>query len=133
MIPSPSAEQSAIASQLARELASYRDGLQALLHGSWDPERYRSLSEQFDRMQMLVGAFPRWSLPWTELLISRAELMHALWNLRTPARVDGRVQALHALHGMRVDELLDCCRRCEAAAAPDARVAQGAAPTDRAR
>jgi DNA-binding GntR family transcriptional regulator len=128
MFPSPSAEQSAIAEQLAAELLAYREGLRQLLHRQWDPELYRELSERFDRMQMQASALPRLSMTWTEVLISRAELMHALWNLRTPTRINGRVQALHAQHEQLVDELLAKCGRYTSV--PEARAAHLAAPTD---
>lgn len=123
MLPSHSAEQAAIATQLAADLVSYREGLRQLLQRHWDPELYRALSEQFDRMQMLAAALPRLSVAWTEVLISRAELMHALWNLRTPTRINGRVEALHAQHGQRVDELLASCARYTVAAEAPAAVA----------
>lgn len=111
MLASPSAEQSAIASQLAAELVSYGLGLHQLLERQWEPELYRALAEQFDRMQMLVAALPPLAVTWTELLISRAELTHALWNLRAPTRINGRVEALHARHQAVAGELLELCGR----------------------
>lgn len=109
MFPTHSAEQSAIAAQLAADLVSYREGLRQLLQRHWEPDLYRELSEQFDRIQMKAAALPRLSVAWTEVLISRAELMQALWNLRTPTRINGRVEALHARHGQRVDDLIATC------------------------
>lgn len=121
MVPSPSAEQSAIATQLDADLVAYREGLRQLLQRHWDPELYRELSGRFDRIQMLAAALPRLSVAWTEVLISRAELMQALWNLPTPTRINGRVEALHARHGQLVDDLLArCARYTQAAGAPAA-------------
>ena len=128
MAPSPSAEQNAIAMQLAAELHAYREGLRRLLQRQWDPEAYRRLSERFDHIQMQAEALPALSVVWTEVLISRAELMHALWNLRAPTRINGRVEALHARHEQRVDELLARCAKYTRA--PEALAARFAAPGD---
>lgn len=111
MLASPSAEQSAIAAELAADLFSYRQGLRQLLQGHWDPESYRRLCEQFDQIQMRAPGLPGLSVTWTEVLISRAELMHALWSPQAPGRISGRVEALHARHERRLEELLAKCAR----------------------
>src|SRR4051812_39884044 len=111
MFPTHTSQQSVIASQLAAELADYELGLAELLEDRWDPELYRTLSDQFDRMQMYASALPRLSLVWTELLISRVELTHALWSLRTPSRIDGKVTAMYAQHRMRIQEAIARCLR----------------------
>jgi hypothetical protein len=120
MFPSHSAQQSAIASQLAGELAEYEAGMHRLLEEHWDPELYRQLSDQFDLMQLQAQGLPRIAVSWTELLISRAELTHALWEERIPARVNGRVVALHAQHTMLVREVLRKCLRYVTRPAGDA-------------
>jgi hypothetical protein len=111
MFPSHSPEQAAIASQLADELESYAQGLHELLERRWDPDLYRQLSDQFDRMQMFAQALPRIATSWTELLITRVELTHALWSLRAPSRMNGRVVALHAKHEECIREIRGKCRR----------------------
>lgn len=111
MFPSHSPQQAVIASQLAVELAAYDQGLGALLQERWDPEAYRELCDAFDRMQMQAQALPRMAGAWTELLISRVELTQALWSRRTPARLDGRVVALHAQHRARLQDVLRRCAR----------------------
>lgn len=111
MFPSHSPEQAAIASELANELDTYARGLHELLERRWDPELYRRLSDQFDRMQMFAQALPRIAGSWTELLISRVELTHALYNLRAPSRMNGRVVALHAQHDALIREVRRKCRR----------------------
>lgn len=110
MIPSHSPQQAAIARQLQQQLQAYDAGVRELLERRWDPELYRSLSDQFDRMQMLASALPRVSVSWTELLISRAELMHAVWTLRAPSRINGKVVALQAQHSVLVQEVARRCR-----------------------
>jgi hypothetical protein len=111
MFPAHSPEQAAIASQLADELDRYSADLRTLLERRWDPELYRRLSDQFDRMQMFSQALPRIASTWTELLISRVELTHALWGLRAPSRIGGRVVAAHARHEELLRELRGKCRR----------------------
>jgi len=106
---SHSNEQAAAAAQLARALREYDRLLGTLLQGPWDAELYRELSDQFDRMQLQVQLLPRLTLAWTELLISRAELLHALWSRAVPARVDGRVAAYHAHHRALVEAMLRAC------------------------
>ena len=109
MFPSHSPEQAAVASQLRSELAEYQAGLRRLLERRWDPELYRDLSNQIDRIQMLSEALPRLASTWTELLISRVDLMHALWTVRAPTRINGRVVAFHARHQVVVDEARRKC------------------------
>lgn len=75
----------------------------------WDPELYRTLSDAFDRIQLLAASLPRLTYAWTELLISRVELTHALWSQRTPARVDGMVVALHERHRTMLLRMRDEC------------------------
>jgi hypothetical protein len=111
LFPSHSPEQQAVAKQLADELARYSAGLNMLLERRWDPELYRKLSDQFDRMQMYAQALPRLVGCWSELLISRVELTQALWELRSPSRINGRVLALHAQHEQLIQQLRGMCRR----------------------
>jgi hypothetical protein len=118
MFPSHSPEQAAVASQLRSELADYQAGLRRLLERRWDPELYRELSDQFDRIQMLSEALPRLASTWTELLISRVDLMHALWTVRAPTRINGRVVAFHARHHVMVEEARSKCALFVTTAAP---------------
>ena len=118
MFPSHSPEQAAVASQLRAELTDYEAGLGRLLERRWDPELYRTLSDQFDRIQMYTQSLPRLAATWSELLISRVDLMHALWTVRAPTRINGRVVAFHARHKMRIEEARAKC--AEYIPAPDA-------------
>ncbi|GAB3645647.1 hypothetical protein [Ramlibacter alkalitolerans] len=106
---SHSPEQAAVAAELARQLTEYEDGLRTLLQGRWDPELYRALSNRFDELQMKASALPLLSASWTELLITRVELTHALWTLTAPCRVNGRVVAYHARHQLLIDEVRRQC------------------------
>ena len=109
MLPSHSPQQSAVAGQLAMSLAAYERGLTSLLEERWDPDLYRHLCDDFDRIQMYASSLPRMSVEWTELLISRVELAQALWSLRTPARVDGKVVAMLANHRARIADVVSRC------------------------
>jgi hypothetical protein len=111
MFPSHSPQLSVIASQLAAELEAYDAGLERLLQHRWDPDLYRTLSDRFDCMQMYANSLPGMASTWTELLISRVELAQALWTLRTPSRVDGKVVAMHALHRKLLQQMLRKCGR----------------------
>jgi hypothetical protein len=109
MFPSHSPQQCVIASQLVAELAEYDRGLTELLEKRWDPDLYRSVSDRFDRIEMLVDALPHLSSSWTEFLISRVDLTHALWSVRTPSRISGKVVAMHAQHRAQIQGLLRGC------------------------
>jgi hypothetical protein len=84
--------------------------MRLLLQRRWDPDLYRSLSDRFDRMHMYVSALPTLAGPWSELLMSRVDLTHALWTVSTPSRINGKVVAFHAQHSVHVEDLL---RRCK--------------------
>jgi hypothetical protein len=107
---SHSPEQAAIAAQLEAELNTYREGLRELLQRRWDPDLYRELSDQFDRMQMHATVLPKLACSWTELLITRVDLTHALWSVTSPSRIHGKVVAFHAKHAVMIDEVRRKCR-----------------------
>jgi hypothetical protein len=100
MFPTHSPQQASIAAQLRDELLAYGAGMDRFV-AQWDMQLYRELCDRFDRIQMYAEALPRLSASFTELLISRVELLHALWD-----GVPARVVAKHAAHAQRVRELL---------------------------
>jgi hypothetical protein len=107
---SHSPEQAAIASELERQLRAYEEDLRGLLQGRWDPELYRALSDRFDAMQMQATLLPKLAAGWTELLITRLDLLNALWSPNSPARVNGKVVAYHARHRVLIEEVRRKCR-----------------------
>jgi hypothetical protein len=107
---SHSPEQAAIAAEIDRQLAEYDKGLCALLQGHWDPALYRHLSDLFDAMQMKASLLPKLTSSWSELLITRVDLTHALWSVRTPSRIDGHVVAFHARHKVLIAEVRRECQ-----------------------
>jgi len=106
---SHSPEQAAIASELVRQLTVYEDGLRELLQRRWDPQLYRQLSDGFDQMQMLATLLPKLGACWTELLITRVDLTHALWALSSPSRINGKVVAFHARHKVLIEDVRRKC------------------------
>lgn len=106
---SHSPEQAAIASELQRQLTAYEDGLRELLQRHWDPGLYRRLSDLFDAMQMQATLLPKLAACWTELLITRVDLMHALWTPPLPSRMNGKVVAFHAKHKVLIEEVRRKC------------------------
>ena len=110
MFPSHSPQQVAIASQLLEEMDRYAEGLRNLLERQWDPDLYRELSDRFDRMQLFAQSLPRLRLAWSDLMVNRVELTHALWSQGAPGRIDGRVLALHAQHEALLRDFRKTCR-----------------------
>lgn len=109
MFPTHSPEQVAIASQLLKELSDYEEGLHLLLQRRWDPDLYRTLSDRFDRMQMQASSLPALGASWTELLITRVELAHALWTVKAPGRSGGRVDDCQDRHAGVIAEVRRKC------------------------
>jgi hypothetical protein len=107
---SHSPEQADIAAELVRQLTAYEDGLRELLQQRWEPELYRELSDLFDSIQMHATLLPKLAGSWTELLITRVDLMHALWALSSPSRINGKVVAYHARHAVLIEEVRRRCR-----------------------
>jgi len=111
VFPSHSPGQLAVARELADDLARYAAGLDQLVERRWEPELYRELSDLFDRMQMHAQALPQVVGAWSELLVSRVELTHALWQPRAPSRTHGSVIAVHAQHQQLIQALRGICLR----------------------
>jgi hypothetical protein len=101
MFPSHSPEQAAIAAQLSLDLAEYDEGIRRVVRGQWEPAFYRHLADQFDRMQMQAGMLPSLAGTWSELLISRVELTHALWSAG-PTDGKARIVSCHARHRLLI-------------------------------
>lgn len=109
MMLSHSPEQAAIATQLLAQLDAYDQELLALVERRRDPELARVLADRFDRIELYVPALPQVAAIWTEFLISRVELVQALWTISSPSRVSGKLRALHVEHREQLGELR---RRC---------------------
>jgi hypothetical protein len=123
MYPSHSPEQTAVAEQLIDDLSAYEAGLRGLIESRWDPDLYRALSDRFDRIQMYAQSLPQLAGTWTELLITRVDLAHALWTVRAPTRINGRVVAFHARHRVLISEMRAECGKLLEAYRPRPRTA----------
>ena len=88
----------------------------ARLTGRWtDADLYNKVSQDVDAVRLACRPYPDLAAGWVSLLISHAELMHALWQApgtpseagatdrqRLLAKVQAEVRALQAM-GMRLD------------------------------
>jgi hypothetical protein len=70
----------AIALQMAAALDTYERDTQAMIAAWPDFDRYRTVSEEVDRLRMFSSGLPATSVQWAELLIAHAELVHYLWR-----------------------------------------------------
>lgn len=70
----------AIALQMAAALDTYERDAEAMIAAWPDFERYRTVSEEVDRLRMYSSGLPATSVQWAELLIAHAELVHHLWR-----------------------------------------------------
>jgi hypothetical protein len=101
----------AMSVQAATALARYERHVRKLAATWLDMELYTVVSAEIDEIQRACAGLPELSLPWTELLISHAELIHALWR-GGPAPDAGTVQEVEE----RLRDHLACidtlARRC---------------------
>lgn len=114
----------AIAQQLLEELDTYQRLLAEFESSRWDAGRALTLAEQADRVQLCAQTLPRIAVSYTEFLISRAELSHALFT-----RVGSAGEALpdeYARHVGALDRLQRACQRVRSSAT-SVRSGEGAA------
>jgi hypothetical protein len=109
--------QQATAMQIAVALRSYERHIRALVPSRLDVDLYQAASLEIDQLRAWCGTIPATSVPWIGLLISHAELMHALWTHKQhPDGGDEEIQQRLDEHIGRIQAL---ARRCEnLAAAP---------------
>ena len=98
----------ATAMQAAAALARYEHHIRRLVATWLDMDRYAEVSEEIDEIKDLCAILPQVARPWTALLASHAELIHALWQAaQGPTRITPQRQ---------LDEHLECIdvltRRC---------------------
>jgi hypothetical protein len=112
----------AIAFQLAAALERYEQDLTLLLDTGFDMELYRDISEQVEHIRMFAAALPQLSVPWVEVLIAHAELIHHMWRVQNarPAPPARELSALRDRHGAAVRRLHAGCVRLIARSSRDA-------------
>lgn len=79
----------AIAFQLAAALERYEQDVGALAESWLDMELYRQVSEQVDQIRLYSASLPQLSVPWVELLIAHAELIHQMWRAQNAGAAAG--------------------------------------------
>lgn len=72
----------AIAFQLAAALDEYDEDVGRMVDTWLDMELYHRVSAEIEEIRGFSAALPQLSVPWVELLIAHAELVHSLWRLR---------------------------------------------------
>lgn len=115
--------QEPIVIQLAAALRQYAEDA-ARLAREWrqepDMKQYARVSRQADEIRNLCASDPEFAVPWVTLLVSHAELMHALWRASyasQPAAADDVEQHVRG-HAHCIAALL---ARCHSLLAEDAR------------
>jgi hypothetical protein len=101
----------ALALQTANALARYERHVRTLAATWLDMDLYNIVSGEIDEIRRYCAALPDVGVPWSALLVSHAELIHALWY---GDQRDSTAPA-NAVAG-RLDEHLACidslARRC---------------------
>ena len=103
----------AIAFQLAAALEKYEQQVARMVDTWLDMDLYREVSDQIEEIRMFAAALPQLSVPWVELLIAHAELVHSLWRLRFQdvAADRERFGEVRAHHTACVESLRHRCLR----------------------
>ena len=80
MSASDGALLAATAMRVAGNLARYERHVRRLVASWLDMDLYLNVSQEIDEIRHDCVQVPQLSLPWTALLISHADLVHALWR-----------------------------------------------------
>lgn len=101
----------AIAFQLAAALERYEQDVGALTRSWLDMDLYREVSEQVDQIRLYSASLPQLSVPWVELLIAHAELIHQMWRAQNARAVPGEdtFAQTHERHARAVRTLHQGC------------------------
>ena len=103
----------AIAFQTVVALERYEGDMARLVETWVDMELFSSVSDQIETIRLYSAALPRLSVPWAELLIAHAELVHCLWSRQFEPQEEAaeRLQRCRAAHGHSVETLRSRCLR----------------------
>lgn len=93
----------ATALHAAAALARYERHVRRLAATWLDMDLYQSVSNEIDEIKVYCATLPQLARGWSGLLISHAELVHALWR---GAAQDGEQAA--AERALRLQEHLEC-------------------------
>lgn len=102
-----SIELAAAAAAALERLDLYHDCLDELLRSPDDTSLYRRNSDHFEAMRGLTATLPHVRICWVDVLISRVELLDAVWRTKAGQDADRVFAGLHERHL----EALRCFRR----------------------
>lgn len=99
----------AAAARMLEALRVYRGQVEQLFRAGWDSDRYRAASALFLQMQEDVGRLPLVHVPWLQVLISRFEFSHLLWETRHAGAAPEQLADCRAKHLEAVANLHESC------------------------
>lgn len=97
--------------QAAVALARYERHVRRLAATWLNMELYRTVSDEVDEIRILCADLPQVSGPKTELLISHAELIHALWRRGDGTLPGDEIDSRLREHLLCIDTLVRSCLR----------------------
>lgn len=111
----------AIALQLVAALEQYDRDTEDMIAAWPDLERYRTVSEQIEKIRTFSADVPMARVQWIELLIAHAELIHFLWRLQYGNQPAARAElgSVREHHGDCVRALRQRCQRLLAGRHPN--------------
>jgi hypothetical protein len=103
----------ASAREAVRALARYERHVRRLAATWLDMDLYQTVSQEIDDIKGFCGLVPELALPWASLLVSHADLVHALWRSGQAggAEASPEVAAKLAEHIGWIDSLARRCLR----------------------
>jgi hypothetical protein len=105
----------AIAMQLVAALDAYELDTATMIAAWPDLDHYAEVSEKVETIRMYCAALPEVSVPWVELLIAHAELIHHLWRVQYAlVKVEGagdHLATVRERHAVAIVALRNRCLR----------------------
>jgi hypothetical protein len=103
----------AIAFQMAAALETYEHDVERMLEEWLDMDLYREVSGQVEEIRMYSAALPQLGVPWVEVRISHAELIHHMWRVQNarPAPDAEDFESVRQRHAEAVRRLHAACLR----------------------
>ena len=105
------------AHRLLAALHTYRGVVERLVRSGWDADAYKAAADLFLQMQELAVQLPAIHPAWLEVLISRFEFTHKLWESRHAAEGAEVLAACLAAHLGSLERLRVRCEQTGEASA----------------
>jgi predicted component of type VI protein secretion system len=116
----------AIAEQMLRELDAYEQLLGSLSREGWSPQLLEQLASQADGIYRCGQSLPRLAVSFTEFLITRTDLVQALWSdARPQAALSAQAAGVFDEHVAATARLRQACVRVRQAAQSPGRSGEG--------